>query len=585
MSRLYRCGWYFFTALALFSTASMNIRAAEIANKVVYLDQGWSEGERQWYYHTSQGTQILPYAWFMALEQPALLAAKESPLFRNDDYLAKMGFIPDPKNKYNPDALPVGFAKEIADDKKEWVGISCAACHNGEIRYQGTRISIDGGGAMQNINAFSKVLFEAMIASYLDPFRFKRFATRVLGSDYPKGEDQLKAALKQFVDNGKHNLAQTLKQSIKRGDGIHPFEAGMGRVDALARGGNTLFGFGMGIPENLVLENGPVSFPPVWDMWMFDWEQYGGQIRQPLGRNLTEALGVFTPVVLKGAQADLFKSQARLGNLREIELSLQRLKPAPWPEAVLGKIDRTKWAQGEKLFQENCGQCHDPKWVGPDQYGNYELAMPMIPVEKIGTDPNTVMNLITRKVNTGDLGLGTIPAGVALKVISDNVMDRLFTEHKIATADRPKWGGCRDNLWRAEPAYRPRPLDGLWSSPPFLHNGSVPSIYQLLSPANERDKIFYVGSKEFNPVNLGLSTAEEPGTTRFDTSLQGNRNTGHEFRDGPRGNGVIGRALSRDERYALIEFLKDVPAPKMPPRGPSKAGVECPVPANETYRY
>ena len=84
----------------------------------------------------------------------------------------------------------------------------------------------------------------------------------------------------------------------------------------------------------------------------------------------------------------------------------------------------------------------------------------------------------------------------------------------------------------------------------------MPNLYLLLSPQSERPRTFWAGSKRFDPVKVGYDTAEISGGTLFDSSETGNSNAGHEFKDGPRGNGVIGPLLSPDDRLAIIEYLK-----------------------------
>jgi hypothetical protein len=121
-------------------------------------------------------------------------------------------------------------------------------------------------------------------------------------------------------------------------------------------------------------------------------------------------------------------------------------------------------------------------------------------------------------------------------------------------------------------AYKARPLAGAWATAPYLHNGSVPNVYQLLLPASRRDRKFFVGRREFDPVHLGYAQETLSGTGFWlDTSIPGNWNTGHEFRAGYTGRaqgGVIGPELSDAERYALIEYLKvrqDAPeVPELP---------------------
>jgi hypothetical protein len=68
--------------------------------------------------------------------------------------------------------------------------------------------------------------------------------------------------------------------------------------------------------------------------------------------------------------------------------------------------------------------------------------------------------------------------------------------------------------------------------------------------------VFYLGSKQYDPVKLGLNTDSLEGAAEFRTELPGNSNAEHEFNDGPKGNGVIGRKLSPEERTEIIEYLK-----------------------------
>jgi hypothetical protein len=77
----------------------------------------------------------------------------------------------------------------------------------------------------------------------------------------------------------------------------------------------------------------------------------------------------------------------------------------------------------------------------------------------------------------------------------------------------------------------------------------------MLVPVEQRDKVFYTGSREFDPQKVGYRTEKFDGAFEFRTDLQGNSNAGHEFRKGA-GKGVIGRELTEEERWAIIEYLK-----------------------------
>ena len=139
----------------------------------------------------------------------------------------------------------------------------------------------------------------------------------------------------------------------------------------------------------------------------------------------------------------------------------------------------------------------------------------------------------------------------------EKVVNKWYDDQSPPTpADtRQHMNGYRPNGIQAPLAYKVRPLDGIWATPPYLHNGSVPTLYDLLSPVSERPKTFYSGSREFDPVKVGLITDPAPGLTRFDTSKPGNLNIGHEFSNTP-GPGVIGRLIQPDERKAIVEYLK-----------------------------
>jgi hypothetical protein len=103
--------------------------------------------------------------------------------------------------------------------------------------------------------------------------------------------------------------------------------------------------------------------------------------------------------------------------------------------------------------------------------------------------------------------------------------------------------------------YKARPLNGIWATAPFLHNGSVPNLYQLLLPEDQRMKTFLVGSNEFDPRQVGFRTDQG---VKFNTALKGNLNTGHSgpgFTQTRKEDGTY-RDYTDQERWALIEYMK-----------------------------
>jgi hypothetical protein len=95
-------------------------------------------------------------------------------------------------------------------------------------------------------------------------------------------------------------------------------------------------------------------------------------------------------------------------------------------------------------------------------------------------------------------------------------------------------------------AYKAKPLAGVWATAPYLHNGSVPNLYELLQSPAQRVRTFYLGSREFDPKTVGFRTDRFEGGFLFDTALPGNSNAGHHW----------GTERTADEKVDLIEYLK-----------------------------
>ena len=517
---------------------------------VTFLGQGWSEADRQMYYHTTQGTRVIPYAWFLALERKGL--SPPQPPFLSDEAVERYRLIPDPNTVNNPDRLPVGLVKEVADGG-EYLGVTCAACHTGRLTFNGVKVRIDGGPAMHNLNGFFKEMFDALAQTEATVLKFKRFSQKVLGErDNLAERGRLRLEVAKAL---KMTFAKVLKGEVRH---LYPTEEGFGRLDALGRGGNLVLGVALANDDNLAVANAPVAFPHLWGAPFLDWAQWNGSIHQPMARNVSEALGVNAPVKLRGSPSELFQSTVNVENLHLIEKQLQRLQPPRWPEEVLGRIDREKAARGGALYAQHCAACHETKLTDPDSSGLQLMRVTMIPLDVIGTDRTDAENFKGRTVNTG--GLGGLPpratADVVLQAVTKEVIKRKYDELGIPPERRAEMDGFRENLIRAPLEYRARNMDGIWATPPFLHNNSVPSLYQLLLPAAQRDKIFYAGNLEFDPRVLGFKSERFPGGFEFRTDVKGNSNAGHEFREGPRGRGVIGPLLTDEERWAIIEFLK-----------------------------
>jgi hypothetical protein len=564
--------------------------------QVFWPDQGWTSEVRARYHHQSQGTVTLPIqsTWFFALQQP------DGPgLFADPAYLDRFGFIPSPRTRdLNPDGLPIGLTRTLGIDPRDnrpfdRIGFTCAACHTGRIEHRGNTIMIEGGPALTNLGDFRKQLASALgkMLSPLERPRLRAFADRVLGPGNTLAQRvRLHNEIAEVVLHGLFSILQNQ-------DNGRSVEEGFGRLDALNRIGNQVFGVGMDLPRNYAPNTAPVAYPHIWDTSWFDWVQYNSSIMQPMVRNAGEAMGVAALVNYKPGPTR-FASTIPVRSLHDnIEQQIAGarhpladnrftgLRSPAWPENILGRIDRRLAERGAELYRDRCQGCHLPApdteafwtgrhWQPVETGGERYLVLNLIPIAAVGTDPAQAQDLKNRTVWVpADFGLDCpigatcptspngrlrrYPFGPALGDVVALVTNRYYDTHNVPQPERDRLNGNRPNLIQAPLSYKARPLNGIWATAPFLHNGSVPTLWALLSPYAERPTIFQLGNRQFDPQNVGYMNG---GTFTLNTALAGNRNTGHLFETpaspAQRRPGTIGRGLNPDERRALIEYLK-----------------------------
>jgi RoxA-like, cytochrome c-like len=531
---------------------------------VTYLDQGWSKQVREGYYHISQGTTVMPYDIFLNLE-----AAGSQELFRSDANSERYGLTPDPVDpKWNPDGLPVGVTKTVTTEgpwKGEEAGINCAACHNTELFYQGKRVRIDGGvGNHFDLEAFVYALDDAVQETLTNSGKFDRLAAR-LGASSTDAKAELRKRFESTADRIHQFRTRVL---------LTPYPWGPSRMDAIGLIVARVTSVAPDIPQNWSAPLAPTKPPFLWNSPQGSWTQWRGVQQDPIDRNLVETMGVFMSMNLtaKSPQEGLFDSNARLKNLEEIEDWLNHLAPPKWPEEVFGKIDRAKAAKGKELFAKDCAVCHNSypyTWTEPNKYGKRFLEVGLVPQSYVGTDRMQFED-IRPLVQTAHLApylpgplkdKPLIPGGYFYYGVQESILHVALSKINQTPEEAVKMHGYRElPVPRPSevPRYKAAPREGVWATPPFMHNGSVPNLYEMLVPAAQRTKKFYLG-RDFDPVKVGVDTSGKSGTYMVDTSLVGSSNSGHSFENAPLGNGVIGPLLTDEERWAIVEYLKSIP--------------------------
>ena len=213
-----------------------------------------------------------------------------------------------------------------------------------------------------------------------------------------------------------------------------------------------------------------------------------------------------------------------------------------------------------------------------------------MPLNVVGTDPlqfhapqfesypASLTGAIAPYLDGPYKGAALAPFGAINVAVRLNVVERALAKLGLTPDEIEDASGYSPATDKGppQPVYKAGPRDGVWATGPFLHNGSVPNLYEMLLPAHERSKTFMLGS-DFDPLKVGVDTSGASGKLLFDTSLVGNSNAGHSFEEGPRTKGVIGRLLMDDERWALIEYLKSIPSEdaQVSPYGGPKDPIEA----------
>ncbi|MFK8161771.1 MAG: di-heme-cytochrome C peroxidase [Lewinella sp.] len=570
-------------------------------------NQGLDDDQRGQFWFTPQGAHVIPYDWFTWLEQP-----DNERLFRENDHMGgQLGYLPMDSSRMNPSGLPVGFAMSRANSQSEaFVGFTCAACHTNEVEYGGKKFLIDGAPTLANFVMFFDRLVLSLNKTYDDPEKFNRFAKNVLADKYQVAEarQDLKKRLEKWMQGS------TERQGVNRTSNNLPKDfTSYGRLDAFTNIENAGTAFALNMLHNRNAANAPVSYPFLWGTHQSDRVQWNGsapnipRIAGPMVRNIGQVVGVFGGLEMKKApwwkrfflrKKVSYSSTVDFEGLGQLEGLVRNIRAPQWRDPVsnLPKLDTDLISKGRILFADNCQDCH--KVMTPEQWDeNYEVEMTS--VKELGTDPMTAWAAEHHQASTGILKgtKGKILAGERFKDstqainISVNGVVGITLKHPgkvingIANTERVKPREAlnqnfanRDAIVEERAdlhdldglidhdhndrtpevrnldglAYKGRPLNGIWATAPYLHNGSVPNLWALLMDPAKRPTSFWVGSSKFDARKVGF--IDNRGKNEFQVRdsdnniIEGNSNLGH----------IYGTDLTDEEKWALIEYMKSL---------------------------
>lgn len=552
----------------------------------VFIDQGpsWTPTTRADFYSRDQGSRMMPLAWLQALKQP-----NGQPFL--SDSLGRYGYLANPANN---NGLPVGFVASGPSGSQS-VGMTCSACHTRQITVDGKAFRIDGGPGIVDFQSFLADLDTAVGEIVGNDASFQSFAQAVLGSAAAPSADDV-AALQANLK------AWYLRYHTLTAGALPDPGWGPGRLDAVGMIFNRLTGLDLGpppsylIPENIRKADAPVRYPFLWNAARQDRTQWPGFADNGsdilgLARNIGEVYGVFGVFEPKKEWWHLLgvnylnNNSANFDGLGKLEDLIKQIGPPKWPWPV----DLALAAQGQAIYgwpqaQGGCADCHK---ITPGQVRFPFIQTWATPLSDVGTDTREY-DILAWTALTGVLEGAEIPfitkklqqtepaiAILALSVIGSIVQNYVpLAASPRASAEQPR----QLQAFRLPPALRdlqgsfhlpnnvppsaslaaPMPkhvfearvMEGIWAAAPYLHNGSVPTLAELLKPAAERVAAFKIGPA-YDKENVGLAVDQ----TKFNTILNttdctarnsGNSRCGHEY----------GTQLSPAEKKALLEYLK-----------------------------
>ena len=399
---------------------------------------------------------------------------------------------------YEPDRdLPVGFSKSKLNGI-DLVGMNCAVCHTGTVR--------------ETAQSTPKVI-TTMPSHTVDFLGYLGFLS-ACAQDERFTADQMLPQIEAI--GGRLNpiekllyrylaIPQTRSVLINQGLQFRFTERqpawGPGRVDTFNPYKSRQFNFPMEqLDEKEIV--GTVDFPTVWlqkprEGLQLHWDGNNDSVDE---RNNSAALALVTPTTIDFAA------------IHRVADWLLELPPPAYPYP----IDRDLAAAGKTVYQNNCASCHS---FGATYVGK------VTPIEDIGTDRHRLDSYTYATLSNQNL---------------------LFADISFEGKDQ------RFQHFRKTNGYANMPLDGVWLRGPYLHNGSVPTLRDLLENPENRPQTFYRGNDIFDQQNVGfvsnVPAEKDKQYFKFDTRLPGNHNSGH----------LYGTTLSSDEKDALVEYMKQL---------------------------
>ena len=510
-------------ALAEIGAAPRQVDKAQIST--------WSANDLEFFLHGSMGTEVIPVRVLGGF------VGAFPDLFPGAD-LSAFGLIRDEASD-----LPIGVSRAKVEHLGgvSALGINCASCHLGEVGLPGASpIRVVGMTSRFDAEAFFGAVAIGMLRS-AEPKGMAQFLRHYVLVGEAGDKDAVETRIKEQIGR----IGSVIRKDPFASAGIKPGH--LHEIDSAALAitpENVIAGADLAptvrallqtfhnmrtalhLPEQLPSElpppggpgrnnafgllsqsffgvsiiHAPVKFGLVWNLRDRSRVHWDGNNDHPIARNLAASLGLGAPIVAGRALLD-FALVQRHTTLTEAVRAPRY--PQGWP------LDAVATKRGAAHYRRHCASCHDVESADPQARLHDPTA--------IGTDPRRAQQFDRRQ---------------------EALHDRLFRTLRIEGYSQGK-----EPPFHSTGKYWAVDLAGVWARSPYLHSGSVRTMWELLSPVKERTTTFRRGTSVYDPVRMGFT---DDGGFLFDVSVPGNSNVGHEY----------GANLTNDERRELIEYLK-----------------------------
>jgi hypothetical protein len=480
------------------------------------------------------GTEAMPLPVLQIL--PDLFPDQFQPAGKEaGDWVQQFGFI-EGKPGVN-EGLPLGFSisnylpKSGAPSPVKFVGFSCALCHTSQIKTSDAEdgVLVHGMGNI-SLNFISWV--DAVRTAFLDE---KRLTPAAIAQTYEaKYHKPLGIMDKLMIRLWLLNTRSTLKAALPKFDA--PYSGKELRNPELMPNGPSRTQPFRNLVRSIMnrpaaTDKGYSKFPVLYEQKNHEWGQFDGSVRNRLSRSVLAAIAT-------GATADNLEiSEVSSSVVKAVDYTVN-LKGPKYEEVFKDKgvtLDQAKVERGRAVYMQHCSVCHGYRSQEDDSWIKGQLQGEVVPVQQIKTD--------AERVNFR-----------YYDVLADYLYDsfpnnRPFKKHPL----QPKREDLRPGHLGTTRGYLNTPLESVFSHAPYLHNGSVPTLAELINLKPRRD-VFYRGDNLYDLVDVGLAVPDEPDEKRyfkFDTDAKGNSNKGHDYPWSYQGEGWDKNALED-----LLEFLK-----------------------------